>query len=66
MQISSPNNGGFFENEITVKGISDAGADVYVCADGAERVDVSSGVENDDKAGKNPKKIHDFVAAVKS
>lgn len=29
-------------------------------------VDVSSGVENDDKAGKNPEKIHDFVAAVKS
>lgn len=29
-------------------------------------VDVSSGVENDDKAGKNPDKIHDFVAAVKS
>ena len=29
-------------------------------------VDVSSGVENDDKVGKNPDKIHDFVAAVKS
>lgn len=29
-------------------------------------VDVSSGVENDDKAGKNPDKIYDFVAAVKS
>ncbi len=29
-------------------------------------VDVSSGVENDDKAGKNPEKIRDFVAAVKS
>lgn len=29
-------------------------------------VDVSSGVENDDKTGKNPDKIHDFVAAVKS
>lgn len=29
-------------------------------------VDVSSGVENDDKAGKNPEKIHDFVAAIKS
>ncbi|WP_443597085.1 phosphoribosylanthranilate isomerase [Agathobacter sp.] len=29
-------------------------------------VDVSSGVENDDRAGKNPEKIHDFVAAVKS
>lgn len=29
-------------------------------------VDVSSGVENDDGAGKNPDKIHDFVAAVKS
>ena len=29
-------------------------------------VDVSSGVENDDKAGKNPDKIHDFVAAIKS
>ena len=29
-------------------------------------VDVSSGVENDDKVGKNPEKIHDFVAAVKS
>lgn len=29
-------------------------------------VDVSSGVENDDKAGKNPEKIHDFVAAVNS
>ena len=29
-------------------------------------VDVSSGVENDNKAGKNPEKIHDFVAAVKS
>lgn len=29
-------------------------------------VDVSSGVENDDGAGKNPEKIHDFVAAVKS
>lgn len=28
-------------------------------------VDVSSGVENDDKAGKNPEKIHDFVAAIK-
>lgn len=23
-------------------------------------------VENDDKAGKNPEKIHDFVAAIKS
>ena len=29
-------------------------------------VDVSSGVENDDKASKNPEKIRDFVAAVKS
>lgn len=29
-------------------------------------VDVSSGVENDDKAGKNPEKIRDFVAAIKS
>lgn len=29
-------------------------------------VDVSSGVENDNGAGKNPDKIHDFVAAVKS
>ena len=29
-------------------------------------VDVSSGVENDDGAGKNPDKIRDFVAAVKS
>lgn len=29
-------------------------------------VDVSSGVENDDGAGKNAEKIHDFVAAVKS
>ena len=29
-------------------------------------VDVSSGVENDDGADKNPEKIHDFVAAVKS
>lgn len=29
-------------------------------------VDVSSGVENDDKAGKNPEMIHDFVAAIKS
>lgn len=29
-------------------------------------VDVSSGVENDDGAGKNPDKIHDFVAAIKS
>ena len=29
-------------------------------------VDVSSGVENDDKAGKNPEKIRDFVAEVKS
>ena len=29
-------------------------------------VDVSSGVENDNGAGKNPEKIHDFVAAVKS
>ena len=29
-------------------------------------VDVSSGVENDDGAGKNPQKIHDFVAAIKS
>ena len=29
-------------------------------------VDVSSGVENDDKVGKNPDKIHDFVAAIKS
>ena len=29
-------------------------------------VDVSSGVENDDKAGKNPERIRDFVAAVKS
>lgn len=29
-------------------------------------VDVSSGVENDDGAGKNPEKIHDFVAAIKS
>lgn len=29
-------------------------------------VDVSSGVENDNRAGKNPDKIHDFVAAIKS
>lgn len=29
-------------------------------------VDVSSGVENDDGAGKNPEKIHNFVVAVKS
>lgn len=29
-------------------------------------VDVSSGVENDDGAGKNGEKIHDFVAAIKS
>lgn len=29
-------------------------------------VDVSSGVENDDGVGKNPDKIHDFVAAIKS
>lgn len=29
-------------------------------------VDVSSGVENDDGVGKNPEKIHDFVAAIKS
>ena len=29
-------------------------------------VDVSSGVENDDGAGKNPDKIHDFVVAIKS
>lgn len=29
-------------------------------------VDVSSGVENDNGAGKNPERIHDFVAAVKS
>ena len=29
-------------------------------------VDVSSGIENDDGAGKNPDKIHDFVAAIKS
>lgn len=29
-------------------------------------VDVSSGVENDNGAGKNPDKIHDFVAAIKS
>lgn len=29
-------------------------------------VDVSSGVENDDKVGKNPEKIHDFVVAIKS
>ena len=29
-------------------------------------VDVSSGVENDNKAGKNPEKIRDFVAAIKS
>ena len=29
-------------------------------------VDVSSGVENDDGAGKNPEKIHDFVVEVKS
>lgn len=29
-------------------------------------VDVSSGVENDNGAGKNPEKIHDFVAAIKS
>ena len=27
---------------------------------------LSSGVENDDKAGKNPERIRDFVAAVKS
>lgn len=43
LQISSPYNGGFFENEITVKGISDAGADVYVCADGAEPQKVTVG-----------------------
>lgn len=29
-------------------------------------VDVSSGVENDNKAGKNPEKIRDFVTAIKS
>lgn len=29
-------------------------------------VDVSSGVENDNGADKNPDKIHDFVAAIKS
>lgn len=29
-------------------------------------IDVSSGVENDNGVGKNPEKIHDFVAAVKS
>ena len=29
-------------------------------------VDVSSGVENDNGVGKNPEKIHDFVAAIKS
>ena len=29
-------------------------------------VDVSSGVENDNGAGKNPEKIHNFVVAVKS
>lgn len=29
-------------------------------------VDVSSGVENDNGTGKNPDKIHDFVAAIKS
>ena len=29
-------------------------------------VDVSSGVENDNGAGKNPEKIHDFVSAIKS
>lgn len=29
-------------------------------------VDVSSGVENDNRASKNPDKIHDFVAAIKS
>ena len=29
-------------------------------------VDVSSGVENDNGAGKNPEMIHDFVAAIKS
>ena len=29
-------------------------------------VDVSSGVENDDGAGKNPEKIRDFVTAIKS
>lgn len=36
LQISSPSNGGFFDNSVTVKGISDSGATVYICAEGKE------------------------------
>lgn len=43
LQISTPNNGGFFENEITVKGISDKGAEVYVCAEGGKPQKVTVG-----------------------
>lgn len=36
LQISSPSNGGFFDSSVTVKGISDNGATVYICAEGKE------------------------------
>ena len=36
LQISSPSNGGFFDSSVTVKGISDSGATVYIRAEGKE------------------------------
>lgn len=36
LQINSPFGGSFFDNSVTVKGISDSGATVYICADGQE------------------------------
>ena len=43
LQISSPNNGGFFEDTVTVKGISDSGAKVYIGAENQEIQEVTVG-----------------------
>ena len=47
-------------------GLNPANVRMAIEAVHPDGVDVSSGVENDDGAGKNPEKIHNFVAAVKS
>lgn len=43
LQIGSPNNGGFFEDTVTVKGISDSGAKVYIGAENQEIQEVTAG-----------------------
>lgn len=48
LMISSPNNGEFFENDITVKGISDNGAIVRVCAGDAELKSTEVGKDGKD------------------